>query len=57
MEVAKIIDGRIHLKAHGPRPMPIWGDVFSKEKFMSEDEIRGELGQLVAFLMKIQTTR
>ena len=54
MTVAKIIDGRADLKSHGDRPMPIWGDVFSKQKFMTEDEIRGELGEIIAYLMKIQ---
>jgi mono/diheme cytochrome c family protein len=26
--VAEIIDGREFVKAHGPRPMPVWGDAF-----------------------------
>ena len=54
MTIAKIIDGRVYLKSHGDRPMPIWGDIFSKEKFMTEDEIRGDLGEIIAYLMKIQ---
>jgi len=54
MDIAKIIDGRSILKGHGNRPMPIWGDVFSKEKFMTEDEILGDLGEIIAYLMTIQ---
>ena len=28
--VSAIIDGREFVKAHGPRQMPVWGDVFEK---------------------------
>lgn len=54
MTIAKIIDGRTYIKSHGSRAMPIWGDVFSKQDYMTEDEIRGKLGEIVAYLINIQ---
>lgn len=29
--VIKVIDGRSHVAAHGPREMPVWGAIFSEE--------------------------
>ncbi|MBT8221335.1 MAG: cytochrome c [Bacteroidia bacterium] len=54
MTIAKIIDGRTRVKSHGDRDMPIWGDVFSKQQAMTEDEIRGKLGEIIAYLHNIQ---
>lgn len=52
-EVARIIDGRKEVEAHGPRTMPVWGEVY-KAQGMTEDELRGRKGELVAYLMEIQ---
>ncbi|MDX1684376.1 MAG: c-type cytochrome [Saprospiraceae bacterium] len=52
-EIARFIDGRQEVAAHGPREMPVWGEVY-KAKGMTEGEIRGRKGQLVAYLMEIQ---
>ncbi|MDF1696264.1 MAG: cytochrome c [Saprospiraceae bacterium] len=54
LEIANKIDGRKMAKAHGSRDMPIWGEVFSEQEFMSEKEIKGKLGELIAYLMSIQ---
>jgi hypothetical protein len=54
-EIARIIDGRILAKAHGPREMPVWGKVYEDEG-MEEGQIKGKKGQLVAYLMSIQNT-
>ncbi len=52
-EIARIIDGRLLVQAHGPREMPVWGEVYATEG-MDDTEIRGRKGELVAFLMSIQ---
>lgn len=52
-EIARIIDGRLLVKAHGPREMPVWGEVYEHQG-MSDEEIRGRKGELVAYLMTIQ---
>ncbi len=54
VEIASIIDGRNHLKAHGPRDMPAWGKYFADEEKLTNNEIRGKMGELIAYLMKIQ---
>lgn len=53
VEVAQIIDGRQWVKSHGPREMPVWGEVYDSLG-MDKDEIRGRKGELVAYLMSIQ---
>lgn len=52
-EIARIIDGRLLVKAHGPREMPVWGEVYDSLG-MDKDEIRGRKGELIAYLMSIQ---
>ncbi len=54
LEIANIIDGRKMSKAHGSREMPIWGEVFSKEEYLEEAQIKGKLAELIAYLMSIQ---
>lgn len=53
MEIAQIIDGRKDVAAHGPRTMPVWGEVYSQEG-LTEKEIKGKKGELIAYLMNIQ---
>lgn len=52
-DIARIIDGRAIVKSHGPREMPVWGEVYDSLG-MDKDEIRGRKGELVAYLMSIQ---
>jgi mono/diheme cytochrome c family protein len=54
VEVAQKIDGRAEVKAHGPREMPAWGDVFANEEKLDENAIRGKMGDLISYLMTIQ---
>jgi mono/diheme cytochrome c family protein len=54
LEIANIIDGRKMSKAHGTRPMPVWGDVLSKKDNLSEADIKGKMAELIAYLMTIQ---
>ena len=51
--IARFIDGRKEVAAHGPREMPVWGEVYKAEG-LNEDEIRGRKGELIAYLMSIQ---
>ena len=53
-EIARFIDGRVLVAAHGSREMPVWGQVYEDEG-MNEGEIKGEKGKLIAYLMRIQT--
>ena len=52
-EIARIIDGRLLVKAHGAREMPVWGEVYEAQG-MDDEAIRGRKGELVAYLMSIQ---
>lgn len=56
-EVAMYIDGRIDVKAHGSRDMPVWGQRFA-EKFgggtIGGEFARGHLVILVEYLKSIQ---
>ncbi len=62
--VREVIDGRLELKAHGPRDMPIWGIDYGKEAaeyyrqvFQVSDAetfVRARIGALVAYIRSIQ---
>lgn len=54
LEIANQIDGRKMSKYHGSRDMPVWGEVFSEQELMKESQIKGKLGELIAYLMSIQ---
>lgn len=54
MEIARYIDGRQFVSAHGTREMPIWGEVFATEENLDEKGIKGKLGDLIAYLISIQ---
>lgn len=54
LEIANIIDGRKMATSHGTRQMPVWGEVFTEQEYLNEDEIKGKLSELIAFLMSIQ---
>ncbi len=50
--VVRFIDGERPVPAHGPRHMPIWGEVFRAEK--ADSEARMRILSLTAFLESIQ---
>lgn len=54
LQIADVIDGRMMAGAHGTRAMPIWGEVFSKEEYLTEKQIKGKMAELIAYLMSIQ---
>jgi mono/diheme cytochrome c family protein len=53
-QVARFIDGRAEVKAHGPRDMPVWGRRFYGETH-DERVVRAMIGELIAYLQSIQT--
>lgn len=61
--LVEIIDGRADVRAHGERPMPIWGQRYSAEAagpyqaedFLAAEQIaRGRILELVNYLQAIQ---
>jgi mono/diheme cytochrome c family protein len=60
-QVARYIDGRMLLSAHGPREMPIWGDEFFGEAPPKtpglEDTKRHLIDVLVNYLQQLQSAR
>ncbi len=56
LEIARIIDGRKMIKGHGNREMPVWGDVFAQQGEITEDDIKGRLAEIIAYLMSIQAS-
>jgi len=58
-EIARFIDGRFEVTAHGSREMPIWGRRFGEripEAGISEEIVRGRILVLVEYLKSIQQT-
>jgi mono/diheme cytochrome c family protein len=53
-QVARFIDGRAEVKAHGPRDMPVWGKRFYAETH-NEHAVHAMIAALVAYLQSIQT--
>jgi len=59
-EIYLIIDGREHVKQHGPRHMPIWGERFTKKNWLHISEkhadslVRGKIFELMLYLESIQ---
>lgn len=53
-QVARFIDGRADVKAHGPRDMPVWGRRFYAQTH-DERAVQAMIGELVAYLQSIQT--
>jgi mono/diheme cytochrome c family protein len=57
-KVARAIDGRAEIEAHGPREMPVWGERFSYENHgRRAQEVKERIRKLVAYLQSIQTGR
>ena len=55
-EIARIIDGRDFVRHQKTRAMPIWGEEFKVEGDADENQLRGKLGEIIAYLMSIQGT-
>jgi mono/diheme cytochrome c family protein len=54
-QVAKIIDGRQAVRAHGPADMPVWGDAFARSPIVTDDKaIEAKIREIVAFLASLQ---
>lgn len=56
-EVARFIDGRFEIPAHGSREMPVWGQRFGAaipESGIGESIARGNIATLVEYLKSIQ---
>jgi hypothetical protein len=56
-EIARFIDGRFDLPAHGSREMPVWGQRFGTdvpEVEIGESIARGNIASLVEYLKSIQ---
>jgi mono/diheme cytochrome c family protein len=56
-EVARFIDGRFEIPAHGSREMPIWGERFADnvpETDLAESVSRGKIAVLIEYLKSIQ---
>jgi hypothetical protein len=56
-EISEWIEGRVSIKAHGTRQMPVWGEVLSAEfdRYRDGDELIGAtLDPLVVYLESIQ---
>jgi mono/diheme cytochrome c family protein len=56
-EIARYIDGRFDLPAHGSREMPIWGERLGDtipESSLAEEITRGTIATLIEYLKSIQ---
>jgi mono/diheme cytochrome c family protein len=56
-EIARFIDGRFSVAAHGSREMPIWGERFGEaipDSGVAEEVSRGRIAVLVEYLKSIQ---
>jgi mono/diheme cytochrome c family protein len=56
-EIARFIDGRFDLPAHGSREMPIWGKRFGSDvpdAEVGESIARGNIASLIEYLKSIQ---
>jgi mono/diheme cytochrome c family protein len=57
-EVARIIDGRQGVRAHGDSEMPVWGDGFARSPSPRDEAvIRARIDALVKYLASIQERR
>jgi mono/diheme cytochrome c family protein len=53
--IARYIDGRANVKAHGPRDMRVWGKRFYSPSAGSERQVHPLIAALVAYLQSLQT--
>ena len=57
-EIARFMDGRAQVAAHGPREMPVWGEEMwqSPEKAGSPRPVSDSVADIVRYLQSIQTS-
>jgi hypothetical protein len=53
-QIARYIDGRATVKAHGPRDKPVWGARFYSKSGADERRVEQWITDLVAYLQSIQ---
>jgi mono/diheme cytochrome c family protein len=56
-EIARFVDGRFELPAHGSREMPVWGERFGSdvpEAGLGESIARGNIAAVLEYLKSIQ---
>ena len=55
-QVYAVIDGRTGMDSHGPRDMPVWGDVWSRNvpAEYAEYYVKGRILELILFMESIQ---
>ena len=56
-EIARFVDGRFTVVAHGTREMPIWGQRLGEQipdAGVSEEVVRGQISVVVEYLKSIQ---
>lgn len=55
--LGEVIDGRAEVAAHGPREMPVWGDLFlwpEDESAERRAHVQRKIGELVAYIRAAQ---
>lgn len=56
-QVERSIDGRQRIAAHGDTEMPVWGEIFAKEKgstITAHAEVRGQVQLIAEYVQSIQ---
>jgi mono/diheme cytochrome c family protein len=56
-EIARFVDGRFAVAAHGTREMPVWGERLGEqipEAEISEEVVRGQISVVIEYLESIQ---
>jgi len=53
--IARIVDGRQAVKAHGDSDMPVWGEALLKTReAYNEEQVKKQISDLVSFIASIQ---
>lgn len=55
--LGEVIDGRVAVAAHGPRAMPVWGDLFlwpEEDSPKRREHVKRKIGELVAYIQSLQ---
>ncbi|MGO9059920.1 MAG: c-type cytochrome [Candidatus Binataceae bacterium] len=57
-EIARFIDGRTDVRAHGPRDMPVWGeDAWGSSTGKGSQRVKSWVAEVVAYIESIQTRK
>ena len=57
LDVMQSIDGRKKIAAHGDSDMPVWGEVFDKDRgqgIAAEAQVRGKVHEIATYVQSIQ---